>query len=52
VRDVRKGDVVTTENVRSIRPGGGLAPQDLELVLGRTFTADSLRGTALSWDII
>lgn len=52
VRDVRKGDVVTTENVRSIRPGGGLAPQDLELVLGRVFSADSLRGTALSWDII
>ncbi|MET1088651.1 MAG: pseudaminic acid synthase [Arthrobacter sp.] len=52
VSDVRKGDVLTKENVRSIRPGGGLAPQDLGLVLGRTFAADCMRGTPLSWDLI
>ncbi|MBV9080900.1 MAG: pseudaminic acid synthase, partial [Elusimicrobia bacterium] len=36
VRDVRKGEKLTTENIRPIRPGFGLAPKHLEAVLGRT----------------
>ncbi|MBM0237538.1 pseudaminic acid synthase [Micromonospora sp. ATA32] len=52
VEDVRAGDPVTAQNVRSIRPAGGLAPVEIDRVLGRTFTADVPRGTALSWDLI
>lgn len=52
VQDVRAGDLVTAENVRSIRPAGGLAPDTISLVLGRRFTADVSRGTALTWDVI
>jgi len=52
VRDVRAGEVATEENVRSIRPGGGLEPGLLEVVLGRPFTRDAARGTPLTWDII
>ena len=52
VADVRAGDVVTAENVRSIRPAGGLEPVYLDLVLGRTFRADATRGTALTWDLV
>jgi N-acetylneuraminate synthase len=52
VADVRAGDVVTEENVRSIRPAGGLEPVQLDVVLGRTFRADAARGTALTWDLV
>lgn len=52
VADVRAGERVTRENVRSIRPAGGLLPGELDTVLGRTFTADVARGTALTWDLI
>lgn len=52
VADVRAGDLVTAENVRSIRPAGGLAPDEIGHVLGRTFTRDAAKGTPMSWDLI
>ncbi|BEL10187.1 pseudaminic acid synthase [Actinoplanes sichuanensis] len=52
VTDVRAGDPVTEENVRSIRPTGGLEPDLIGTVLGRTFTADAAKGTPLTWDLI
>ncbi|MGP6176499.1 pseudaminic acid synthase [Microbacterium sp. A196] len=52
VEDVRSGDAVTAKNVRSIRPAGGLAPDDFDLVAGRPFTQDVRRGTPLTWDLI
>jgi N-acetylneuraminate synthase len=52
VEDVRAGDEVGPANVRSIRPGGGLAPDALEQITGRRFVTDVARGTALTWDLI
>jgi pseudaminic acid synthase len=52
VADVRAGDPVTEENVRSIRPTGGLEPDLISTVLGRTFTVDAAKGTPLTWDLI
>jgi len=52
VADVKAGDPVTADNVRSIRPAGGLAPDDFSAVVGRVFTQDVNRGTALSLDLI
>ena len=52
VEDVRAGEAVTPTNVRSIRPAGGLAPDEITRVLGRTFTRDVARGTALTWDLV
>jgi N-acetylneuraminate synthase len=52
VTDVRAGDPVTEQNVRSIRPTGGLAPDAITAVLGRTFTRDAAKGTPLTWDLI
>ena len=52
VEDVRAGDVVTAQNVRSIRPAGGLAPAEFTTVAGRTFRSDAPKGTALTWDLI
>jgi pseudaminic acid synthase len=52
VADVRAGDELTPENVRSIRPGHGLHTRYLADVLGRTAARDVGRGTPLSWDLI
>ena len=38
--------------MRSIRPTGGLDPDAIGTVLGRTFTADAAKGTPLTWDLI
>jgi len=50
VEDVKAGDPVTAENVRSIRPGGGLHTRHLEEIMNRTFKADLEVGTPLSWE--
>ncbi|MEV6844337.1 pseudaminic acid synthase [Actinoplanes sp. NPDC051411] len=52
VADVKAGDPVTEENVRSIRPTGGLEPDAIGTVLGRTFVGDAAKGTPLTWDLI
>ncbi|MDP9797802.1 N-acetylneuraminate synthase [Catenuloplanes nepalensis] len=52
VEDVAAGDTVTRDNVRSIRPAGGLPPGDIDLVLGRVFRSAYPKGTPLTWDIV
>jgi N-acetylneuraminate synthase len=52
VADVRAGDEVTEQNVRSIRPSGGLPPDEISAVLGRRFSRDVSRGTPLAWDLV
>jgi pseudaminic acid synthase len=47
VKNVKKGETVTRENVRVIRPGIGLPPKTLELVLGKAFREDLGIGTPL-----
>ncbi len=51
-RDVRKGEKLSSENVRVVRPGRGLPPKFYDLVLGKTVNRDLRKGTALSWDLI
>jgi pseudaminic acid synthase len=50
--DVRKGDRVTEENVRSVRPAAGLPPKQLSAVMGKEFTGDYRKGTPLSGEMI
>lgn len=52
VSDMKKGDKITNENVRSIRPGFGLHPKYLKELLGSTVNSDIQRGTPLSHDLI
>ncbi|MER7246072.1 pseudaminic acid synthase [Kribbella sp. NPDC000426] len=51
-RDVRAGDPITSENVRSIRPAGGLAPDLFQQVNGRPFRTSVKAGTPLTWDLL
>jgi pseudaminic acid synthase len=52
VRDVEAGDVVTHENVRSIRPGGGCPPKLLNEMLGKRFTSSHRTGTPMAPEMI
>ena len=52
VADIKAGDIVTPENVRSIRPGFGLAPRHYDEILGRKFVIDVERATPVSWDLL
>jgi len=52
VKAMRAGDLFSAENVRAIRPGLGLPPKHLDLVLGRKAARDVPAGTALSWSLI
>ena len=52
VKDMVGGEVFTPENVRSIRPGHGLAPKYLDIVLGKKALAGVMRGTPLSWGLV
>ena len=52
VKDIQEGDQFTEENVRSIRPGHGLAPKHLGEVLGQRAAEAVERGTPLNWGFV
>ena len=52
VRDIAAGEMLTMDNVRSIRPGYGLAVKYLGDILGKKAKTDIPRGTALQWDLL
>jgi len=43
--DVKKGDIVTLENLKSVRPGYGMHPKHLPCLLGKRYTKDCIAGT-------
>lgn len=51
-KDIRVGELITRENVKSVRPGFGLAPKYIDDVIGKRVTADVALGTPCSWDLI
>ena len=52
VKDIKAGELLTSENVRAIRPGFGLPTKYLDAVLGKPVKQDVKRGTALAWKLI
>lgn len=51
-RDMAAGEVFSSDNVRAIRPGLGLAPKHIDAVLGRCARQTLKRGTALDWAFV
>lgn len=52
VRNLKSGEVITSHDVKSIRPGMGLAPKYYDSVIGKRVKNDMIRGTPVSWDNI
>jgi len=52
VKGIKKGQVFSPENVKSIRPSDGLKPKYIAAILGKKAKRDIKKGTPLSWDLI
>ena len=51
-KDVKGGDIITEENIRSVRPGYGLSPKYYIDILGKKFNKDYKIGTPLNFDML
>jgi len=52
VADVGAGEVITSRHVRNIRPGLGMSPQLIDVVIGRQAKVNIKRGTPVSWELL
>lgn len=52
VEAVKRGELFTEKNVRSIRPSYGLAPKYFDTIIGKKASCDIDRGTALKWELV
>ena len=52
VKDIKKGEKFTRENIRAIRPGYGLHPKYLSKILGKIACKDLKKGEAMKWEYI
>lgn len=52
VRDMKKGEKFSADNIRSIRPGHGLEPKHYHKVIGKTAAIDIEKGEPLAWPMI
>jgi len=52
VKDIKKGEKFSEENVRSIRPGYGLDTRYLSGIIGGLASCDLSRGTPITWEMV
>lgn len=52
VADMQAGDILTHDNLKSIRPGFGLPPKYLDILIGKRVNQVISKGTPVSWDLI
>ncbi|MCX5749177.1 MAG: pseudaminic acid synthase [Candidatus Saganbacteria bacterium] len=52
IKDIKKGETITKDNVRSIRPGLGLPPKYIDDIIGRKINRNITKGTPMRWDIM
>lgn len=50
--DIKNGELLTEKNLRIVRPGYGLAPKNIDVLLGRKVNQDLNAGTAMKWEYI
>lgn len=51
VRDLKQGDIITQDCVRSVRPGFGLAPKHLDVIIGAKLNRDVLANTPVKTEV-
>lgn len=52
VKDIAAGELLTPDNIRSIRPGDGLHTKHYDEILGRQAAFDLKKGTPLKWELL
>ncbi|WP_088013974.1 pseudaminic acid synthase [Gottfriedia acidiceleris] len=50
--NIKAGQILTKDNIKIIRPGNGLAPKYIDLILGKKINRNLEKGTALHWDML
>ncbi|TVU76177.1 pseudaminic acid synthase [Pseudoalteromonas distincta] len=51
-KNIKKGELITQENIKSVRPGFGLPPKDYDSILGKVAKKDIPFATPLSWPLL
>lgn len=51
-QDMKAGDTLTGENLKSIRPGLGLPPKYLDILLGKKIIQNVKKGTPMTWELV
>ena len=52
IKDLAVGEYLSEDNIRCMRPGGGLEPKYFESILGKKINVSVGRGTAIDWPMI
>jgi pseudaminic acid synthase len=52
IKDIKKGDIFSAENIRVIRPGDGIHPKYYDVIIGKIARKDIPKGTPFSFDMI
>lgn len=52
VKDIRAGDIISADNVRSIRPGYGIKPKYLKSIMGKASPVSIKRGEPLTEELV
>ena len=52
VKDLNAGDVITGDAVRSVRPGFGIAPKHMDVIIGKTVTEDIFANSPVKFEQI
>jgi pseudaminic acid synthase len=52
VKDIKSGEVITSDHIKSIRPGYGLPPKYLDRVIGKRVNSNIQQGTPTSLNIL
>jgi pseudaminic acid synthase len=50
VENVKKGELISEQNIRAIRPGAGCSPKYLNQIIGKFFDKDYAKGTPMRLD--
>lgn len=51
-RDMKAGEIISAQDVMAKRPGTGISPQFVDIVIGRAVRKDVSEDTVLTWDMI
>ena len=53
INDVKKGDLLSNNNIKSLRPGGGIEPKHFDQIVNQyKALRDISKGTLLQWDMV
>jgi N-acetylneuraminate synthase len=50
VKDLELGEILTSDSIRSVRPGFGLPPKVFDEIIGKKMKKNALKNTPVDWD--